>query len=325
MLFSKLRLVFALTATFLGSPACFAQVVDIDLRAAVAVSRAQVTLGDVADLSSDDGAMLMRLRAIPLGSSPNVGSVKLGRAEIERWIRRHVVARRPELRWTGAFEVEVSAARQRVAGSEIEAAARVALQRWLDARSEHSRIDVLMAPTDVAAPAGDISITVREPVETQPRSHMQLWVDVRTDGQVVRSIPVSFAVQAWRTAYVARQHLSTGRTATAAQFDSRQVDVAAAGGAVEPVSSDAMQRWQLRQPVLGGGVLLSRQVDVAPAVVKGQMATLRTQEGMLMVEGVVEVLQDGHLGQLVKVRASAATGAVMARVTGPGLLEMTER
>lgn len=325
MLPPKLRLLLVFLAACHGGAACFAQAVDIELRPAVVVSHAQVTLADVAELNGDDRTMLVRLRAMPLGAAPRVGSVRISRAEIDRWIRRHATGRQPELRWTGAAEVEVSAARQRVAGSEIEIAARAALQRWLEARSERSEIGVLMTPADVFAPAGDISIAVREPTEMQPRSRMQLWAEVSSDGQVVRTVPVSFSVRAYRTAYVALQDIGAGRPAGASQFESRQVDVAAAGGTVEPARQEAAQHWQVRQQVRGGQVLLSRQVDVAPAVTRGQMATLRTQAGMLTVENVVEVMQDGHLGQLIKVKAAAGTGAVMARVAGPGLLEMTER
>jgi flagella basal body P-ring formation protein FlgA len=38
----------------------------------------------------------------------------------------------------------------------------------------------------------------------------------------------------------------------------------------------------------------------------------------------VQVLQDGRIGETVRVQAPAATGPVLARVLSDGLLEMTQ-
>jgi flagellar basal body P-ring formation protein FlgA len=42
----------------------------------------------------------------------------------------------------------------------------------------------------------------------------------------------------------------------------------------------------------------------------------------VMLESRVEVLQDGRVGDSVRVRQGGATGIVLARVTGPAALEL---
>jgi flagella basal body P-ring formation protein FlgA len=59
-----------------------------------------------------------------------------------------------------------------------------------------------------------------------------------------------------------------------------------------------------------------------PDVVRGQWASLRTSSGEVTLEARVEVLQDGLQGQNVRVRPAQATQPVVARVIGPGQLEV---
>jgi flagella basal body P-ring formation protein FlgA len=65
-------------------------------------------------------------------------------------------------------------------------------------------------------------------------------------------------------------------------------------------------------------------VTAAPLVTHGSVATLRAKTGPIVLESRVEVLQDGTQGQTVRVKMPKATGAVLARVTGPGQVEMVE-
>ena len=62
--------------------------------------------------------------------------------------------------------------------------------------------------------------------------------------------------------------------------------------------------------------------DAMPAVQRGQWASLRSGAGAVLSEARVEVLQDGRLGGKVRVRQAGAKGGVIARVTGPGQVEV---
>ena len=84
-------------------------------------------------------------------------------------------------------------------------------------------------------------------------------------------------------------------------------------------------------PVRPGGV--GPDADVARArapggggaralVVRGATATLRSVDGAIELESRVEVREDGAAGQDVRVRLPGATADVLARVTGPGRVEV---
>lgn len=59
-------------------------------------------------------------------------------------------------------------------------------------------------------------------------------------------------------------------------------------------------------------------------VTRGNVATLRSSSGGIRVESRVEVLQDGAVGQDVRVRLPGAVDAVLARVVAPGQVEVAQ-
>jgi len=81
---------------------------------------------------------------------------------------------------------------------------------------------------------------------------------------------------------------------------------------------------QLRRTLKAGDVLTDASVEPAAAVVRGNWARMQTHSGDVLIENRVEVLQDGRAGQLVRVRVPSSREEVIARVTGPGELELRQ-
>jgi hypothetical protein len=139
-----------------------------------------------------------------------------------------------------------------------------------------------------------------------------------------------------------------GDSAAAARLGQLPVGEVAENGAPTVVDRDSLARWVRahaelpRQDVAWSGAARCRiqfvaaggaAMPVAPAssaagtavlVVKGRYATLHSIAGGIHLESRVEVLQDGALGQEVKVRLINATDAVIARVSGLGEVEVTQ-
>ena len=61
---------------------------------------------------------------------------------------------------------------------------------------------------------------------------------------------------------------------------------------------------------------------LAPAVARGERALLRSVFGSVLLESRVDVLQDGRVGDMVRVRQPGGAGMVLARVVGAGRLEL---
>jgi flagella basal body P-ring formation protein FlgA len=81
---------------------------------------------------------------------------------------------------------------------------------------------------------------------------------------------------------------------------------------------------RLRHPVAAGQPVTRADVEAVSLVTRGEYATLRSVHGPIELESRVEVLQDGGPGQTVRVKLANASSAILARVTGPGTVEIRQ-
>ncbi|MDB5856571.1 MAG: flagella basal body P-ring formation protein FlgA [Ramlibacter sp.] len=259
--------------------------VTIALRPQARVAGPVVTLGDVAVLSSSELDPLRMLVNLPLGRAPAAGeTVTVQREAVAGWLRAKSGLADDVVRWSGPASTQLVAAIRRVSGEEIAAAAETALRDWLAARAQRSDLQLQSLPRDLEAPEGELRLRPRALDATAPRSRMLVWVEVWVAERFVRSVAVPFHVSA--------------EDLLAPPLD---------GPAPTPAPRE---------------VKLPRQVDTAPVVQRGQWASMRLGSGAVTLEARVEVLQDGRLGDSVRVRQQGAAGGVIARVTGPGQLEL---
>ena len=258
----------------------------VALRPAVALAGDRVTLGDVADVTTESLDELVRLMALPLGMAPPArGARYIGREAIERALRAHSpdLARRVD--WGGAREVALERSVRTVDGERILAAARAEAARFGAGALREVRM-----PRDLEVPAGAVALSARPLLAAPRRARCLVWVDVRVDGQRVRSIPVAFSVER-----------------PLAMPDDAPADRAAPGRA----SADP--------PVRPAPELRS------PGVARGEWATLTAGSDAIRLERPVQVLQDGHPGDTVRVKAPGAGTAVLARVAGAHDVRIDER
>lgn len=64
------------------------------------------------------------------------------------------------------------------------------------------------------------------------------------------------------------------------------------------------------------------QRDTPRGVARGEWVTLLSRHRGIELESPAEALQDGQLGQAVRVRSAGASGSVVARVVAPGRVEI---
>lgn len=314
--------------------------VRIDLSASVGVVRPEVTLGDIAAMSTPDLQVLRRLVSMPLGPAPRAGEkAQLGRAELMHWIHLRTGLNPRQVVWEGAQAAELHRASAQIPGALFAATATESLKAWLAARSGHADISVTAVPRDVAVPLGQSVLKPRPMPQDAPLARrMVVWVDVWVEDRFVRTVPVGFEVAAYGPAYVAPGDLPVGARLSEAALSVREVELtgrvapvlapagamatgAAANGARVATAGEARQ---LRRPVPAGAALSRLDVESPPAVARGDWVALRVRTGAIEMEERAEALQNGRIGQTVNVKPSKATSAILARVVGPGQVEITQ-
>lgn len=273
----------------LATPSVFAAArVSIELLPQARVAGGTVLLGEVATLHCDDLALMRKLVRLPLGRAPQTGDVSvLERGQLAAWLRRQAGVTADQVAWSGATESQVLRVVPMLRGQDIARVALDAVRVVLASAGEGGHVQVRIAPRDVDLPGPTWRIEVRGLETGLGRRRPLLWADIWSGAAFVRTVPVALEV------------------------------------ASEPSDSAAMTRPEAPPPLRPMELDRTSARDTGPPVVaRGDWATLCSTTGPILVEGRVEVLQDGRPGQKIRVRQQGVPGTLVARVLAHGQLEL---
>jgi hypothetical protein len=274
----------------------------VELREHARAAGHVLTLGDVADLRTRDLAGIRALIGLPLVTHLRPGrQVIVTRDAIQRAIEPLAAKAGVPVTLSGAERVQAERANQTVDGERIANVARDALARALVSQLGAADVALVRPPRDIVLPAGELSVVPRVVLgPTDWLRRASVWVQLHVDGRLETAVPVDFQIEG----------------VTALLPNARPVGLPASTGSVQP-SPSAAKHPEGRQAAIA-------VPDVPLAVQRGRTALLRSASGPIALEVEVQVLQDGRIGETVRVQAPAATGPVLARVLSDGLLEMTQ-
>lgn len=330
--------------------------VRLELRPDAQVRQQQVTLGEVANLSSRDLSALRRLMALSIGTVPRSGeAVTLERDALLQWLKRRGGVEESQIEWQGPTANSIRLALSILSGEQVAAAAQQHLKAHLASGRLRAEIDLAQVPRDVSVPGGRLELRPRPlgghldastwSPPSLPRRQV-VWMDVWVDERFVRTVAASFDVNTFGPGLVASEDLPAGRTIDLARplqsqllvhdvdWNGRRsapilapepaapVERVSSPMQVSEVSVDGAMR--LRRPLAAGQILTRADVEPAPLIARGEYAMLRTSQGSIALESRVEVLQDGAAGQSVRVKLPNASTSIMARVVSAGVVEVRQ-
>lgn len=298
--------------------------IRIELRSEVEVSGASVKLGEVASVIAEDPALQRRLEALPLGAAPGAGAeVHLDRARLSRWIHARMGVVPEQVGWGGASASRVRRAARVLPGEIVAGEAVASLRAAIEHAGLRPEVSVHRAPRDLAIPSGRVEARPRPPSRADVLARRPtLWVEVSVDGRLARTVPVTLEARALGPGYVATRSRSVGESIE--PFDLEVKELEWSGREPLPVGSMANQPFRLRRRIEAGAIVSRADVEPVPEVTQGDWATLHAHQGMVELESRVVALQDGRAGQTVRVRLPTASSSILARVTGPGAVEVTQ-
>jgi flagella basal body P-ring formation protein FlgA len=304
----------------------------VALKTQVEVAGGQVALGDIAALSSPNLSLLRRAMALPLGYAPRVGeTATLEGDQLKRLVRQRTGLDPEQIGWEGGQTVVLSTRTKEISGDEIVSLAQAALLRHLSSlvpRNGNSppriELEAASVPSGVLIPVASGELRVRPLDHTPMAKRVLVWVDVYGEGLRVRTVPVRFEVGIYSLAPIAASDMVAGTQVESEQLTMREINIAGLR-LTEPapgLESVGLEAKQVRGNVRAGEVLTADRLQDKPAVSRGDWVSIVSRSGGLALESRVEVLQDGRPGQTVRARALNANGPLLARVIGPGHLEL---
>jgi flagella basal body P-ring formation protein FlgA len=87
-------------------------------------------------------------------------------------------------------------------------------------------------------------------------------------------------------------------------------------------STDALIGQQLVRPLTAGQPLNKLHVRVAPAISRNQMVTLLFRRGGVELSGRAQALEDGQLGQSIRIINPATRSTLLGTVAAGGVVEV---
>ena len=241
------------------------------------------------------------LPQIRLASAPNLGqTASFSRDQITELLRKQTPALLVS-NWSGATQVRVSRRTRQFIDSDMTDLLTATLQReCVQGRGE---LEIHLTHTWVPLPVPDEPLTLK--VFDLPSAGLipncvvrcELWNGKERVGDWQLAVQASI----WREIPVAHSALTRGESLRDADVTLERRDVLVLRDAYLNFSH-ADENLQLAENIPAGLPVLNRSVRVRPIIQRGQLVEGVYQDGSLSISLKVEILEDGLLGQTVRVR-----------------------
>ena len=304
--------------------------VAVTLHDQAAVGVRQVTVGDVADITGANAPLCKMIAQLDLaGPIRQSGALSISRNQVA--IRIQLAGLPNELiRIEGADRVEVVAAQYQVPEADVLAAARKAvlirLASWKPEDIDIRQVRPIMVPLSVAGTREDVSVRAELHAAAQPLGLAQVDVSLLSGGERKLSFPLYLEIRACPQVAVMARKVEKGEWVTESSviFERRTVESKSAC-----VTTSAMLAGKkARQPLNAGQVLTLADLEIANEHPDGPLVHQRNPVKMIVHLGTMsvvasgEAMQDGRLGQMIRVRNIDSKQQVVGRVADRSLVEI---
>jgi len=291
----------------------------LTLRSETRVPGAWITLGDIAEVTGGDSAVVREAKALKLAHAPMPGAEKvMDREELARHLKR--------LGWDGkvavaesAAPVRITAAVKVVPGSELAAFGRKFLEEKLARRGITIEITDPATPRSAVLP--DVPTEMKAEMSSRGTSGLvAVAVEVWAEGKRETRILLSYRVRSRGPVAQAGRDLEAGDVITQDDLVETEMDLAGLpGDAVTAASS--LTGLKVLRPITTGSVIRKGAVAIPTMVKKGESVMLSARVGSVEARAMALVKEDGANGETVTVMNLESRRMVKAKVTGVDTVE----
>jgi flagellar basal body P-ring formation protein FlgA len=203
--------------------------------------------------------------------------------------------------WTGANAVEISRRTHTLTEADTLALLTATLQR--DYVKDRGELELDFTQPWDAPTVPDEPLTVKileSPGEGVERQFI-LRFELCTASETVGIWQASLQAHVWRTVWVAHSDIQRDELVTDADLDQERRDILNVRESLAQFSADDSE-LQFADEIPAGSILFEQNLKARTVLHRGQMADALLQDGALNIMMKVEVLEDGALGQIVRVR-----------------------
>lgn len=286
----------------------------VTLLASSQVMSPMVHLRDVASLSGDAVAC-ERLAAATLAPAPHPGRTRvIGRSQVAAVVES--IAPGSDVR--GADAVRVISASQRVEADDLRAAAKRALLERFPGRPADLEVEFLSRGRALEVPPGEVKLRAEAASSStaiRSRSAVTVGVRVMVDGREAAQVSLPVRIRVFGLVAFAESLVERGGVIPADAVSYRRTELL--GRAAAPGFDPLRHRgWTARRRVAPGAILTADMLRAPLLVRRGEEVRVSVRRQGLMVEARAVALDEGALGERIRLRMDGALRMFRGLVTG---------
>ncbi|TVR44487.1 MAG: flagella basal body P-ring formation protein FlgA [Planctomycetota bacterium] len=296
------------------------QALELQLRESVVVEKDQLSLADIAEIRGSDAEQVALVGRLPLRRLMDLGTYTIEPAEVRQLLRRHLRAQADTVQIRGSSQVR--RASEEWSSEQLNELAVEHLRGRAEDRQIEVRVRRAATPQVFPADAQAVVEVQAEPLTDAWWGDVPYRLRLMRGGQEVARTLVVLEVSAWRKVPVTTRAIERGAVISLHDVILERVRMAP-GAAVEGYGPEDVSGMVAQRFIPSGTPVSSHWARHRPAVRQGEVVLLVYDGGGFTLSLHVEALNDGAVGDRVRVRVQQGS-AVDAVVAGPGEVHLAQ-
>ena len=306
-----ISLVYALSAaTVLAASPAVISVYDN-----VTISKSEILLGDIAQISCDDANRVAELSAMKLGSIPIPGQQILLSSRVFELRTRSSGVNCDDISWTIPDTIAISTSSQTITSEMFSQMGQKAITDQLKSQQDKREytLEVLTVPKLMLVPVGTVAYDLSIPlgVKSAVPTSVYIWVNIK--GQPYKKAFFRAKVHMYETVVVTNRAMAAGELLTPDDIHVEKKEISALmAGYITDINKPI--GFVMKRMTNSGTVLEESMLDKPVILKMGSMIHITAKMGDANVQTQGIALQDGKEGQIIRVRNTVTKKIVSGTV-----------
>lgn len=314
-------ILFLIAGITLAKDVAYSSELKVTLAPEVSVGTSQpVTIGDIAKIYAP-AEIATKIASIVATGAPQPGSKRTIEADYVKF--KLSAAGLNAVKVTGAAKVALTGRCRRISPQTLETLVRDYITGLLPKTDLTYEIEVERSPKELITP-DDPTIEIKPRLfgATIHAGVNTIAIDALQAGRSIRTTSVVTRIKSIASVVIAAQTISQGQAISDKNTKIESRDITKLN---DPIwaSNDNSQCFVARRSILAGQIITTSDVAVAPDIRSGDQVTLTVRCGTVAIRTNAEAKQNGRVGETIKVISGISKEEFRARITAPGMVEVS--
>lgn len=293
----------------------------LTLKAAAVVDRDTVRLSDIATVTDAAQVRSNALGATVVAKSPQPGQTRFVGADYIRIRLKQAGFDTAAMRFKGPQDVRISRRSMELPSERIHSAVETAIRSRMPWKSENVTISDISFDENVHLPTGKLTYQVAPKRHEDYLGNTILALHLFVDGEPVRKLWVNATISVMADVVTVMRPLGKHQHVQLDDLSVQRRNLADLPADTISHLEDALGNRTTRM-IYPSTVLQSSMITSPPLVKRGDIVKIVADAGPMTITATGLVKQQGRKGELVRVMNTDSRRVILARVTGPGAVQV---